>query len=486
MSKKNNSSPELWKQYIPDAETHITLPQREKKKLLGDFDAAIKALKEAQIPDEEIKDRLSSDRLGGFYAHPAIQWYPLDPGEKLYPLSMKQGEMPMFRLSVYFRQNVQPDLLQMALDFTIKRFPSFATTVKSGVFWHYLDSTKRRFVVEEEKGIPCTPMHVASSGSQVFRILYYKNRVSVEFFHVVTDGTGGMIFLKTLASEYLRLCTGVKATGDQVFDVEDAPDSSETANEFLHAKSYKGGSGFTGKPGVQLSGQLSRIKPSRILHLEMPADQLKARAKAHGGSVTAYMLAVMFMAHKFATEEHTGIVQIQVPVNMRKFHPSRTLRNFTMYCFAGLPMDEITTIEEMVPIIHQQLIERAAQEPMDKMMSTSVKMVQGLKPIPRFIKKPVAERLYGFLGDRLISNTLSNLGVVTMPEEHKDLIEKFDFVLGPSVINKAACAMVTYGGTAVFSITKSTVDPSFEERILKVLAEDGLPVSVKGSPLYER
>ena len=119
-------------------------------------------------------------------------------------------------------------------------------------------------------------------------------------------------------------------------------------------------------------------------------------------------------------------------------------------------------------------------------MSTSVKMVNGLKPIPRFIKKPVAERLYGFLGDRLLSNTLSNLGVVTMPEDLACHIKKFDFILGPSVINKAACAMVTFQNTAVFTITKTTVEPSFEKRMEKLLREDGIDLKIEGSPLYER
>ena len=95
--------------------------------------------------------------------------------------------------------------MQMALTFTMKRFPSFATTLKKGVFWHYLDTTKRRFSVEQEKDIPCQPLKVSHSGSQSFRALYWENRISVEFFHVLTDGSGGLIFLKTLVAEYLRL-----------------------------------------------------------------------------------------------------------------------------------------------------------------------------------------------------------------------------------------------------------------------------------------
>ena len=483
------------KTLFPDLEQHIQLPIRETKHLLADYDQAIRLYQSCGVPDEEIQKRLSTDRLGGFYAHAARRWYALDPAEKLYPLGMRQGEMPLFRMSVYLKKDVIPELLQMALNFMIKRFPSFATTVKSGVFWNYLDSTKKRYSIEEEKGVPCRPIHVASSGSQVFRIQYHQNRISVDFFHVVTDGTGGMIFLKSLAAEYIRLAEGIEVSHQTgrcptppepgVWNTEDTPDEAETANEFLKAEVYKGSSGFTGKPAVQLSGKLSRMKPCRILHFEMSAAQLKEKAHQYGGSITAYMLGVMFLAHKFATEETGGSVIIQVPVNIRKFHPSVTLRNDSMYAMISLDLNEITTLEEIMPKIRRQLEEKSAREPMDHMVSTAVKMVAGIRLIPRFIKRPVAERLYGFLGDRLISDTLSNMGIVRMPEEDEPYIEKFDFVLGPSVINRAACAMVTYGDQAVFSITKTTVDPSFEERIEKLLSQDEIRLRITGSPLYE-
>ena len=70
---------------------------------------------------------------------------------------MRHGRMAVFRLSAYLKEPVAPALLQMALTFTIKRFPSFATTVKKGFFWHYLDTAKRRYAIEPEVEMPCKP-----------------------------------------------------------------------------------------------------------------------------------------------------------------------------------------------------------------------------------------------------------------------------------------------------------------------------------------
>lgn len=36
------------------------------------------------------------------------------------------------------------------------------------------------------------------------RVIVYENRIAVEFFHSLTDGTGALIFLKTLTAEYLE------------------------------------------------------------------------------------------------------------------------------------------------------------------------------------------------------------------------------------------------------------------------------------------
>ena len=165
--------------------------------------------------------------------------------------------------------------------------------------------------------------------------------------------------------------------------------------------------------------------------------------------------------------------------------PSKTLRNFAMYCGIRLAMEEIGSREEIIPKVKEQMNKKASFEEMQKMTTATKKLVGSLNLIPLFIKQPIARLVYSFLGDRLFSTTLSNLGVITMPEKMSEKIESMDFILGPSAINRAMCALITHGETSTFSITKTTVDPTFENEILKILEEDGLGVLVEGSELYE-
>ena len=199
--------------------------------------------------------------------------------------------------------------------------------------------------------------------------------------------------------------------------------------------------------------------------------------------MTALMLAMMFIAVRDATAKKRGKVQIQVPVNMRKYYPSETLRNFSMYCSIRFSLDEITTVDELLPKISEQLLEGGSQHKMSEMMNAAAAMVRSLRWIPLAVKQPFARIITGFLGDRVFSTTLSNLGVVRMTPEMKPFVKKIDFSLGGGMLNRASCAMVTAGNTAVFSVTKLTHDPSFEESLNRQLEEFNLPFCITGSEL---
>lgn len=244
-----NTAPELERLYFALA-ARIDLPRAQKRALISDFRRAAEVLVSRGLSPAEAAARLGHERLGDFYLSAPDYWYLLDDAAKIYPMSMTDGWMSVFRLSAYLDAPVEPSLLQLALDLTMPRFPFFATKIKRGVFWHYIDGVKRRFTVQPETELPCAPMNVAAGDSQSFRVLYYGRRVSVEFFHILTDGTWGLAFL------------------------------------------------------------------------------------------TALLLAFMTEAAHAASDESRGDISIQVPVNMRKFCPSKTLRNFSMYCSVRTPWAE--------------------------------------------------------------------------------------------------------------------------------------------------
>ena len=475
----------LLREYFDELNAHLSLARDEMIQFRRDFAAAIDLLLRLGCPLEEALNRLSPERLGGFYAWPATLWFRLDDAAKIYPLYMKHGQMSVFRLAAVMKEPVKPELLQIALHFTIQRFPGFATTVRKGFFWHYLDQTKRRYCIQPETDIPVRPLKIAASGSQSFRVLYYENRISVEFFHILTDATGGMCFLKTLLAEYLRLLGVGCPCGDGILDVTKPPLAGENENAFPAADRRGKGSGLTDRASLQLSGKLAPVRPCRILHFEMDAEKLREAAKSRNATVTAYLLGLLFLAGRRATEAMGGSFNIQVPVNMRKFYPSPTLRNFSMYCGIRLNLEQVTTLDDILPEIQRQLTEKTSREAMTEMIHSSTRLVNSVRFVPLFIKAPIARLIYGFLGDKIFSNTLSNLGVVHLPPEMESRVDHLEFLLGTLVSNRAGCALVTCGGKAVLTIAKQTADPSLEEALCRLLDEDAVQYAMKGSVLYE-
>lgn len=470
--------------FFQDFTCQCQLNKQNTKLMREDFERAFLLYHAQGIPLAQALKRLNLKYLGGFYARHSQLWFPLDDAAKIYPISLGHGSMSLFRVSAYLYQDVVPELLQIALHFCMKRFPSFATTLKKGVFWHYLDSSKRRFLVEEERDIPCQPLAVNLSASQSFRVLHYHNRISVEFFHVLTDGLGGMCFLKVLVAEYLRLLGVEIQHGASLWDINDTPQYSEFENAFSRVPKGEKSSGFIQRMAVQMNGRLSETKPCRVLHFNMSADKLKAVAESYHTSVTVYMLAQIFYAIRAATDELQGEIAVQVPVNMRKFYPSKTIRNFAMYCGIRIPLEKELDFPAMLAEISKQLKEKSGKEIQTEMLNSTVRLVNTMKYIPLVIKQPIAKAVYGILGDKVFTSALSNLGQVALPPTMAKHVRSMDFVLGTSRSNRALCGLLTVNKVSTLSISKMTLDPSFEEKLYDLLCQDGLEIEVEGSSSY--
>ncbi|HPR59272.1 MAG TPA: hypothetical protein PK915_12980, partial [Bacteroidales bacterium] len=84
-----------------------------------------------------------------------------------------------------------------------KRFPYYKVQLKEGFFWFYLEHLPGHIPIDVDKNILCKRF---SKGEILLRILVRENRISVEFSHILTDGSGGFELLKTILIEYSKAC----------------------------------------------------------------------------------------------------------------------------------------------------------------------------------------------------------------------------------------------------------------------------------------
>ena len=224
---------------------------------------------------------------------PRPRWMRLDNAAKIYPAARRRNWNNVFRLSATLRDEVDPDVLQSALDVTVKRFPSIAMRMKTGVFWYYLEEIDSPPAVLPDGPCPCVRMRLSDIHRCAFRVRYYQNRIAVEFFHILTDGNGGLVFLKTLVAEYIFQRYGVIIPSESgVLDRGDAPSVAELEDSFLR---YDGEVSNSRRESnsYKLTGTRERDGFINVISGVLNTGEVLADAKRCGVTLTAYLASAL-------------------------------------------------------------------------------------------------------------------------------------------------------------------------------------------------
>lgn len=419
-------------------------------------------------------------------------WMRLDNAAKIYPASMRRDWMAMFRLSATLAEPVDPEVLSAALARTLKRFPWFAVRLRRGMFWYYLEHNDAPPILEEDVRNPCMPMRAKNSRGYAFRVRYYGNRIAVEIFHVLTDGTGGLCFLKTLVAEYLTLRYGVSIPrGGDILDCDAPPDPGEMEDGFL-ACAGEATRSRSEPDSFHLKGTRERDGFIHVTTGMLPVEALKARAAEKGVSLTVYLTAVLILAfdaiqrrrHPLHRAKRLKPVKICVPVNLRRFFPTKTLRNFANYVNPGIePSYGVYTFDEVLEIVTHQMGMELTPKVLGAKFTTNVRSEQNavLRVTPLFLKDLAMRAAFYMTGDKKTATCFSNLGNAALPEEMALFVTRMEFMLGPLSRNPVAIGTLSYGGTMYINITRTIRESELEREFFTRLVKLGLPVKIQSN-----
>jgi NRPS condensation-like uncharacterized protein len=177
-------------------------------------------------------------------------------------------------------------------------------------------------------------------------------------------------------------------------------------------------------------------------------------------------------------------VKVLIPVNLRKMFPSKTLRNFVLYSTSGVdPRFGEYTFDEICTVVHHQMGLDITPKSMASRISTNVRdeQLMALKIMPLFIKNIAMKAVFGLVGERKSMLSLSNLGPVQLPEHMKDMIERFDFILGVQSSAPYNCGVLSYGDTLYINIIRDIKESLLERRFYEVLHEQNISVKVESN-----
>lgn len=414
-----------------------------------------------------------------------LKWMSLDNAAKIYPASKKRDWSNVFRISATLDEKIDKEILQVALDVTVRRFPSIAVRLKRGFFWYYLEEIPKAPSIMDEKPYPLARMFFDDIRKCAFRVIVYENRLAVEFFHALTDGNGGLIFLKSLIAEYLYQRYGIKVPNtDGVLDRLEEPTEEEMEDSFhkyagnvKHPRNEKTAFKIVGKP--EPDG--FRTNTTFI----MDADQISKEAKRYGVTVTAYFVSILIYTNLRIQEGLVPYprlrkpVKILIPVNLRKLYPSNTLRNFVLFTTPGVdPRYGEYTFEEICKIVYHEMNLEITPKKMSARIATNVsnENTMILKLAPLFLKNMIMKLVFNLFGEKKSTFTLSNLGVVKMPPEMAEHVTRMDFLLGVQSTAPYNSAMITYGGKTYLNIIRNIKDSILERELYQTFKELGVKV----------
>ena len=285
------------------------------------------------------------------------EWYKLDNAAKVFPGQNSSSWSNCFRLSATLTETVEPELLEQAVKKLMPRFPSFDVRMRSGFFWHYLEKNPNGAPpIMEDIANPCQRFKWKENKGYLFKVYYYENRISVEFYHSITDGFGASRFFMTLIAVYLRLTGKNIPNGDAVYDIEEAPRAGELEDSYSKNCHSKAKAKRLQKFTYRFKGE--RL-PKHFLNVTtgyMPVSAVKEKAAEHGVTITEYLAAVllwtMYNLQKQEENNREKHVGIQIPVNLRGFFGSETLRNFMLcYSFQIDPKMGEYTLPEIIKLL---------------------------------------------------------------------------------------------------------------------------------------
>lgn len=416
-------------------------------------------------------------------------WYKLDLSAIVYPTLQRKDFSSVYRLSVLLKEPVKPDILQQAVDMTLPRFPTYKTAIRKGLFWRYLETNHRPgpFVQKDIRNF-CMPMPFKAGNRYLLRVYYHDCRISLEAHHSLGDGTGCMHVLNTITAVYLRLLGHEISDGYYVKDIHEAPHPEELEDAYMRYANAKVSPKRPGEKTYRVRGTKEPFYTFNVIDGILSVKDVSAAAAKYQVSITEYLNAVLLYAllKKQEHEWHIRLkpVRIAMPVNLRRFFPSKTLRNFITMIYPGIdPRLGDYTFEEIVTQVHHYMRYYINNKFLKGDITTNANTQRHplIRIVPLFLKDFVVRQFYTKVQDKNSSAGLTNMGMLKVPENMEPHIERFDIYMGQPFSSRTNCAIISFKDTMTINFASNIVESDVERYFFQKLVQDGVHVKIESN-----
>lgn len=408
--------------------------------------------------------------------------FALDNAALIYPPARTGVWNAGFRVGVILKEEVNRENLQKALEKTMERFPYYNVSLRRGVFWYYFQVLSNYPQVEEEENYPCSVFDFRGD-KPIFRVLYYKNKISLEFFHSLGDGYGGILFLNAILINYFKICGHNIDSKKYFINPEDYFDTAEIEDSFLKYADLNNHASRKEKKAWQISGGTPlEYGQTRVINGIMDVQTLKAKSKEFDATINEFLLASLIYSLQKAKEQSKKKkhkVKVSVPIDCRRFMYSVTMRNFSSYKNFGLE-DESLSFEGIIQFVKDGLKE-IDKDYLIRNINTNVlpQVNPFVRIMPLYLKNFILRLCFNAYGEKLFTTSFSNLGVIKAPEEFAGLVERYDAMISGGKLNKINVASCSYNNKTVVTFSRTIKEPIIEKIFFRHLTSLGIEVDIE-------
>lgn len=400
-------------------------------------------------------------------------WYRLDNVGKFYSAQAGRSTQTVFRYSATLADAVDADTLQYALEKAVDAFPNFNVSLRSGMFWHYLEQIDTPPAVHRENLPICFGLH-AGAKSILFRVSYYRNRINFEVSHMVSDGRGALSFFKALLYSYIQVR----------YDTEDVPleydGSDHQKSEDSFNKYYeRDKAASTRAPKVyRIAGWRDKADPT-FMELHLPAKRMLQLARSFGVSLTSLLIAAIMCAirEEMPRRDRNRAIRIDIPVDLRQFFESTTTKNFFGLAFVSYtPGDKDEPVEAVAAHVHAQLKAATEAEQLKYRMNRMIALEKNplLRLAPLFVKDIILD-----IADRFViretTTTVSNLGQIRIDERLAPFVRDVNIMTSTTGLNFTLCS---FGDDLSIGISTVYSNPDIVKNFVRYFSHQGIEGTV--------
>ena len=409
----------------------------------------------------------------------STNWYKLDNVAKVFLATVNKRDTRALRVSCTLKDNIEPELLQEAVLSAIQDRPQVQVRIRRGIFWHYLEDTDILPVVCEEHDRVCPLLYVHAKSMLHYQVTYFRNRINLDIFHAICDGTGALEFLNIIVLDYLKLRFPGRFKDIAIHSGASAEDLSEDSyRQFFENMDLS----LSGRQPKQISYHPSGLKLQynqlQFFEIHMPVDQILPRAKALGVSLTSYLGAVWMMAinEEIPPRKRKLPITVSLPVNLRNYYPSFTTRNFFNNVNVSHVFNGDISLEDLAKEFDASFKSKLDPESIKKQMDSfeTMEFFAPVRAVPLLIKQPVV-KYFSMRSDKKATMVFSNLGIMSPPG---DMGEQIDNYSGFCSANKLFSTMFSYNGDLTLGVSSPYVNTGIIKNFVRSLSGTGVNIRV--------